>query len=202
MMKHSRIVLCLALLLTTVACSSSKSSDEDDEADKKKPLPICPQVAIVRDLEEIRDYGNEIPDPSQLVAKAKMLNLSGTCEFKKNGIDMVFDLNFVAEKGPRLGGLRTSFPYFVSIVDPDQTIISKEKMSIAFGFSSSEKVATASDSLHVYVPLPKDKRPTAPNYQILLGFQLTQDQLDVVRKEAPVNSVTVPSDLVPMSPSP
>ena len=43
----------------------------------KAPTPICPQVAIVRELEGISDYGTETPDPSQLVSQARMSSIEG-----------------------------------------------------------------------------------------------------------------------------
>jgi hypothetical protein len=188
----------MVMMLGLSACSSTpKKTDEEKTAEKeaekkaaeeaKRPLPICPQVAIIRDLESFEDYGTEKPDPSQLVAKAKMVSIEGDCEYKKSdkdenkqeGVDITFSLNFVAERGPRLGGLHTSFPYFIAVLDPDQNILNKEKMTMDFGFSSSSKVAEDNAPLHVFLPLPKDKRILGPNYQVLVGFQLNEDQAKV-----------------------
>ncbi len=201
MTKLPRHILGFMLLLALAACASDsdkdkdtekKDSDKKKEADKEKPLPICPQVAILRELETIQDYGNEKPDPAQLVAQANMRSVDGTCAYRDNGIDVAFDLNFIAAKGPRLGGLHIGFPYFVSVVDSGQNILTKERMTVEFGFSSESKITEHAESLHVFIPLAKDKRALGPSYRVLMGFQLTQEQLDTVRGNAPDIRQAVP----------
>lgn len=175
---------CAAMLLALAACADSDDSakakaDKSEAAPKeitetKAPTPICPQVAILRDLEDFKDYGVEKPDPSELVAEARMVSVKGNCAYDDNGIDVTFDLNFVAAKGPRLGGLRASFPYFVAVLAPDQTILNKDRLTVEVGFSSHEPATNAAESMHVYIPLPKHKRSAGPAYQVLMGFQLTK----------------------------
>jgi hypothetical protein len=67
------------------------------------------------------------------------------------------------------------------VVDPDQNILNKEQMTETFHFKKDEKFATQDEDLHVFIPLDKDKWQTGPHFQVLLGFQLTQKQLDEVR---------------------
>jgi len=185
-MKKLLCLLCLTLAFSLNACAlDDDDKDKKEKEDKKekvvKPketLPICPQVAIVRDLEVIRDYGNEKPAPDQLVAQALMKSVDGQCEYQDNGVDIKFDLSFVAGKGPRLGGLHTSFPYFIAIVDPAGKIVRKERMTEEIGFSSDSKLTDRAESLHVFLPLPKEQRQQGPNYQVLTGFQLTKEQLE------------------------
>jgi hypothetical protein len=194
MSKLPRHLLGLMLVLALAACASddadkNKDADKKDkdkkEAEKEQATPICPQVAILRELEAIQDYGNEKPDPGQLVAKAKMRSVDGTCAYRKDGIDVAFDLNFVAAKGPRLGGLHIGFPYFIAVVGSDDNILNKERMTVEFGFSSSSEITERAESLHVFIPLPKDKRVSGPSYRVLMGFQLTQEQLDTARGNVP-----------------
>jgi len=184
---HLRFALAFLLLLT--ACGSSKDEDakEEPKVEKeekiKEPVPICPQVAILRDLERISDYGTEKPDPAELVAQAKMMAVEGDCGYVDTGIDIKFELSFVAQKGPRLGGLHTSMPFFISVIDPEGKILNKEKMTEEFGFASDSKITQKSENLHVFIPLDKSIQAQGPGYQVLVGFQLTQDQLDTVRQK-------------------
>lgn len=167
---------------------SAVSHDEDKpaaKADYVKPkfAPICPQVAIVAPLDHIRDYGDEKPDPSQLVAEAKLLDLQGTCAYEDDGIDVTFDLNMAALRGPRLGGLHTSFPFFTAVVDPDGEILNKEPMTADFGFASDQKISNRAESLHVFIPLAKEDQADGPDYRVLIGFQLPDAQLTVLSEK-------------------
>jgi len=166
------IMLCLCLLpLALAGCAS----DED-----VKPKRLCPQTAFVRELERVNDYGADTPDEKTLVATALMKSVDGTCKYTDEGVDVQFRLEIKAGREPRLGGDRTSFPFFVSIVAPDGKILSKELMTADFTFSGDGNTAERAEDLHVFIPLPKDANVT--NYRILMGFQLTEEQLNAVRK--------------------
>lgn len=162
--------LCLALLLLS-ACAS-------DEGPK---IPrSCPQVAILRDLETFLDYGRDAATPETYVAGAKMRKLSGTCEYGDEGVEAVFDVDIAAEKGPRLGGSQIGFPYFVSVINPRDEIVSKEIMTVDLAFPPGASAMQKNEPLRVYIPLVKDEN--AAGYRVLIGFQLTESQLNEVRK--------------------
>ena len=107
--------------------------------------------------------------------------MRGDCAYIKGGIDVSFSLNFVAARGPRLGGLHASFPYFIALLDPSDKVLEKNRMTKEFGFSSSSKITQDSEDLHVFIPLPKEQMSLGPSYRVLVGFQLTKEQLDMTR---------------------
>jgi hypothetical protein len=209
MNKSLRIVVTLGLLALG-GCSwlgIGTSSDEDDkkktdvakeekaqERAKEKLVadnpPICPQVAIMREIDTWRDYGREKPTPDQLIAAAHMTKIAGTCSYhydkdKPQGIDIKFELDMEAMRGPRLGGLHATVPFFVAVVDPDGTILDKNRLTTDIGFSSDEHTAGTSENLHVFIPLAKAAQTTGPDYRVLAGFQLTQEQYDEATKGTP-----------------
>jgi|GEM_PF-976883 len=160
----------LWLVLSLTACSSDK---------EKKAERLCPQTAIIRELEHVMDYGVETPDSKTLVATALMKKVTGRCEYTDTGVDVGFELIVAAGKGPRLGGDKVNFPFFVSILTPEQKIVAKEQMTAEFSFSGSSKVTEQIEQLHVFIPMDKDADGT--NYQVLMGFQLSEDQLKNAR---------------------
>jgi hypothetical protein len=171
--------------LALTGCGDSKKDevkiDEEPATEiavpKNKTLPICPQVAIMRELELVRDYGGEKPADDQLVASAYMKKVVGTCSYKDNGVDISFELQMQSGRGPRLGGLHTSFPYFIAVIDPNETILNKELMTTEFSFASDKQDTTHSEDLHIFLPLKITERDKAPDYRVLIGFQLTDAQL-------------------------
>ena len=167
----------LALLLAMSACSSEEKPpvvhDEPPAKEAEKPFRadglICPQVAILKNAEEVFDYGREKADPSQLVAKALMKHVSGDCAYRPNGIDISFTLDMASSRGPRLG-TQVSFPYFVAIVDPAENILSRQLMTAQFKFAGSEKVVETHEPLHVFIPLTGIALQAGPDYRVLVGF--------------------------------
>jgi hypothetical protein len=179
-MKHNRLLILAVFAAGLSACADSGSFDEKGH---KVTPPICPQVAIVRELGHMSDYGAENPDPSELVAQARINAIDGQCEYKTDGIDVTFDLSMTAARGPRLGGLHTSFPFFVAVVSPEGKILNKELMTAEFGFASDEKTADTAESLHVFIPMEKAQRQMGPYYRVLAGFQVSEGQRDNINSK-------------------
>jgi hypothetical protein len=198
--KNIFALLAFACLLNfTVACSKDTQQAQEEEEEEQQrqekeaaeaksavetwhPKLICPQVAIVHELDTIRDYGGaQQPAANQLVAASRMQSVSGDCGYQDDGIDIAFELDFTAARGAHLSGRNVEFPFFVAVIDPDGHILNKNQMTEKFHFKDEDKTAERSDNLHVFIPMPKDQHKAGPNYRVLTGFQLTEDQLKQVR---------------------
>lgn len=162
-MKKKIILTFSAVLVLLSACASSE---------EKKTPRLCPQVAILRSLERMEDYGNDTLDPANLVAVGVMQKVQGKCVYEDSGVDVTFDLHMAAEKGPRLGGDRVSFAFFVSLLGADDKVFGKELMTADFTFPAEAKTAVIAQPLRVFIPLSKDE--DAGNHRVLVGFQLTE----------------------------
>lgn len=180
-------ILSLAMLgLLLSACGTDKEAKEADEpeeqtAELKQPQPrsvhpICPQVATIRELSTVHDYGNDTPEENQLVASAKLLRIKGDCEYMDESVDVSFKIEMAAQRGPRLGSSHIDFPIFIAVTDPDGTILNKDQMTTKISFSGNDKIAMHEESIHVVIPLPKDKQHSGPYYKVLSGFQLSPAQ--------------------------
>lgn len=169
-----RVSLLLALAVALPACSSTK-----------EPPKPCPQIAIVRLLDRLEDYGQDAADDARLVGVGAMPRYdNGKCEYEDDGVEVTFNLSLVAEKGPGLGSKRLGFPYFVSLVDPDNKVIGKEMMMAEFTFEDDKKPAFISQPVRVFIPLEAGK--DAAGYRVLSGFQLTETQIKARQaKESP-----------------
>lgn len=179
----------LAALPLLAACGSDDETKPDTTkaeepkpaiktATIKAPTPICPQVGVVRGLDVVRDYAGENPDPSQLVAAAKLLGTDGDCEYTDEGVDITFNANMAARRGQRLGGRHASFPMFVAVLDPTDTILNKNQMTADIDFSSDDAEVNHVETMHVFIPLARDRQPLGPQYRVLAGFQLTLAQAE------------------------
>lgn len=180
-MLRSRL-LALTLCAVLAACADKPPEDRAEPVEETPPpaktsavTPICPQVAILRAGQEAFDYAGEAPEPSQLVASAMMQSIEGDCGYREDGIDIKFTLHMGAKRGPRLGGDRASFPFFIALVDPKETILSRETMTAAFKFSG-DGVAQAEQNLRVFIPLAKADQLAGPSYRVLVAFPQRAEQ--------------------------
>ncbi|HBM90908.1 MAG TPA: hypothetical protein DD400_03405 [Rhodospirillaceae bacterium] len=166
----SRSVFLLLMCFVLAACSSNKG-----------PLRLCPQVASLRELDSAQDYGREEASEKNLVAVATLERIEGQCEYDDDGVEILFDLKMAAQKGPRLGGEQVNFPYFISVVSPQGEVLDKKMMSEQFIFEDGVEEVKKIEPLRIFLPL--DEGEDASTYRVLLGFQLTPEQIEAVRGE-------------------
>lgn len=176
-MKRSitRVYAISIIALALASCSS-------DETPVPPPPALtngCPKVAIIRDLSVYQHPA--AADESNLVISARMGNLKSNCRVDENGnavedpmLQSGFDV--VALRGSNTAGKRAAMPFSVSVVDENDQVIKKEIYEIPILFHDN------SNELHLTVPvnpmvgLPPDQ--DASKYQVLVGFQLSKDQLN------------------------
>jgi len=164
-----RLLMACMLVPVLSACASSDA----------KPRQ-CPQVAILRPLDRVADHGHDVAEQGRLVGDALIQKVEGSCAYTNSGADVNFKVFIKADKGPGLGGDHLGFPFFVSLVSPDNKILDKELMTANFTFADESKTALFSEDLHVFIPLSGTE--SAENHRVLVGFQLTEDQMRAANK--------------------
>jgi hypothetical protein len=162
------MVLCVSVLLS--ACNAGK------------PLPPCPQVRVdstTAQLTKFREGSGR--DLNDVEYQARMLGFKRQCEFKDNGVDVTMDLVIEVASGPAAKAGHTPLYYFVALPQffPDPT----GKRVIATSFDLEPGVGRRQrineNGVHVFIPLAKDEPAAA--YDVYVGLQLDQDQLEYNR---------------------
>lgn len=143
----------------------------------------CPQVAIVRDLQGVTQFrsgtGRDLTD---VVSRAALADFDGNCEYGRDGVTVNVNLNLVAERGPALQGSQANYRYFVAVTAPGaDTPVAKTEFDTAVVFPTGQTRAGTREELSPRIPLPKDAN--AKDWRILIGFQLTPEQLDYNRAQ-------------------
>lgn len=165
-MKNS---LTLVLPLLLAACGSDKAAH------------ACPQVAAVRELAQITDFGrDETLGLNSMVAAAKIDSIDGDCAFRSTNIDTDFDVHLTARRGSGLGGNQAEFPYFVAVLDQNNIPVSKQNLSTVMRFSGKDTTVESVEKIHVKIPTEANN---AGEWRVLVGFQLTPEQLAYNRQK-------------------
>ena len=96
------------------------------------------------------------------------------------------DSGIVSTLAIEFAGLRTTpavarldLPYFVAMADATGNILGKQQFTVSLNFEPNEPVTKTSDSVTVHVPLKNAQLGNV--YTLVVGFQLTQSQLDYNR---------------------
>lgn len=132
-------------------------------AENDAMVPGCPNVGVLRDAGTAK-------------SEAGIAILSGiyaNCAYDDNAVTIAASLEITARG--REGGTATSIPvtYFVAVTDPDRKIISKKTFTATVPLSGGH--GQLEETLQQVIPAPKTM--DARWYEVLVGFQLTPEEV-------------------------
>lgn len=182
---YRSLAMTVALLLL-YGCGSGKSAEDLP--------PTCPVLGVLADASHVRFYqegsGREQSDVTYELEFIRGELRECNRDDDKLSSEIRFDI--VARKGPA-GADDARFTYFVSILGPDSKVVSKELYEHSADFKSDKpevRFSIEKNDIEITPPEGKD----GLGYEILLGFQLSREQLDLNRARG--QTVTEPAVLM------
>ncbi len=147
------------------------------EAKPGETALACPKVGIVRELQEVTQFRPGGKDMTDMTSRAALTDYTGNCEYASDGVTVNLNLFVLAERGPAMQGNQASYRYFVAVARPgEEAPASKSEFDTTVEFPKGQTRVVTKEELAPKIPLPKDVN--AKDWQVLVGFQLTPEQLD------------------------
>lgn len=157
----------LASLLVVTSCS------------REKPEAACPRGVIPADSASVTRFrdgpGRDLTD---VVVEGEIVNIQVDCKYDKKSVTVDrLQIAIAADRGPADRTRNAEFEYWVAILDPQQNIIIKEPAKVRFQFTDNRTRLgrIVGEDFEPYIPLTDLKQ--GPEYQIIVGFQLTPEEL-------------------------
>ena len=180
---------CLGLIL-----AGCESASELNPFAKKKPLPACPKVQLLKDTDSITAYsagpGRDITD---IRYEAELKGFTGECEYiGKKGIyskvNVTLKVGFNITRGPAEKSRSTNVSYFVAMPEfypkPQGRQVFTTKVTIPENRNSMQIL---DEEIEISIPISKS-RP-GPTSKIYIGFQLTPEQIKFNREKQRVPNI-------------
>jgi hypothetical protein len=135
----------------------------------------CPATGVVGGIGNVSRFDGLGTGFADLAYRASLSETQSDCSVDKDGVTVTVTVSTIAELGPAAPGRTTDFPYFVAIADATDKIIAKQVFANPITFKPDRNRAGSRDTLSQRIALanPKD----ADRYHVVLGFQLTEDEL-------------------------
>jgi hypothetical protein len=172
-----RMMAAVAAALLAAACSG------------EPPTAVaCPRPGILPDANTVavfRDGGGR--DITDMLVQSQIVDVRVDCTYAKRGsrpsVLLELQIAIAAERGPADRTRRAAVPYFVAIVDAERNVVAKETFTAAFEWTDNRPRVGRVDVWEPYIPL--ERNMDGPTYQVMVGFQLTADQLAWNRSQRP-----------------
>lgn len=141
----------------------------------------CPQVQAVNDLKTLSEYADTNNMTEQnLISTVEIGDIQSACSYDEHSVTVDLQMRFDGRIGPQsrmAAGDRPSFsyPFFVAVTSSNGTILAKEIFSASMDYPPGENSKSYTEKLRQIIPIERKDR--GAYYKVLVGFQLTPDQL-------------------------
>lgn len=146
----------------------------------------CPPIEIVTDLSSISDFSDPLKMlQKNLISRVDMGNAQSTCQLSSNTATVDLKLAFKGVLGPKAKQKSSdkpffSYPFFVAVTEPNGRIMAKEIFAASLSFGTDESEHAYYENLRQIIPIKSKKH--AKRYKIMIGFQLSPEQLEFNRE--------------------
>lgn len=146
-------------------------------------VAVCPDANILANTAILPAFDPKAgADPSNVVYTAQVIDVRTRCDYSKraNKIDANVRVTFKATRLPGGGEAHYKVPYYVAVTSGGE-IVGKDIHWLEFDFprgAAETRMEQLVDSIEI--PVARDKK--SYQYHLLVGFQLTQSQIDYNKK--------------------
>jgi hypothetical protein len=142
---------------------------------------VCPTPLIAPDLDAAAQWRPGGSGPEDVSFGVKLLSVNTVCRTEKIGLNADARISFIAARtDPTMK--RGDFAYFVAVADAQRNILNKKEYKVSVEFAPRQKRLQVSDT--VAIGLPVRDLSFGGKYLIIVGLQLSPEQLDFNRKQA------------------
>jgi hypothetical protein len=152
--------------LALAACSGSTTT----------PVQMsCPRIMQAPGADTIALFGPGGSAAKDVMVAGKIASVDVSCQREKVGLAVNAEIDLYAERvGPNIKD--ATFPYFVALIDPQQKVLVEDAFKVPFPFLPGESYRYLLPE-KVTVHLPVKNQGSGSAYTVVVGFQLTPDQI-------------------------
>ena len=152
--------------------------------DRPQFAPACPQTGILADGADLTSFRSTGTDLTDMVLDGRITGLRGKCSYVDAGhLATVISVDLELTRGPAMQGRTADVTYFISVARGD-TILDKRDYTLHVSFDRNNgKLRLTGDQIDLSLPTPGKVK--GEDYRVLVGFQLTPQELAFNRRRGP-----------------
>ena len=142
---------------------------------------VCPRVSILNEAARVAVYrdgpGRDLID---VVHEGQIADVRWSCVYSAERVRVLVTISILAQRGPAATKPEAEFDYFVAVTRAADEILGKEIFRSQVAFPEGRTQTGVFEEIEQIIPLPDQN--AGPDYEVVVGFQLTEDQLRHNRK--------------------
>ena len=170
--------LSLLAIAGLTACSSIGTS----ALDTRQNAGPCPTVGALYDAGRIVKFAGDEELYDGITYTGEIIGVRLFCRYVDDEPLLAeVEIGFAFGKGPQATERRHTYDYYVAVTRRNRTILARETFSIDADFGNGNVVAASDLVGRIEIPR-KDASISGGNFEVLIGFDLTEKQLDFNRQ--------------------
>lgn len=170
-----RILALSTILLALGACQSG--SGLGNAFDSRLNAGTCPPAGSVYNASRIVEFNGDQKVFPNVEYTGEIVDVRLYCRYAgDNPVRAEVEIDFAFGKGPASDSNRHDYGYWVAVTRRSGKVLHKEYFTVQANFSDGP-VAGETEILQQIIIPRADESVSAANFEVLIGFDLTEDQL-------------------------
>lgn len=151
--------------------------------DDRPNVGPCPLMGVLYDTSRVVDFGaNHQQRYANIEYTGEMQGIRGLCRYVDDDpITMSIEVDMAFGRGPSAPDRAQTYRYWVAVARRGRAPIEKEYFDVDVRWDSDELIVTRTERIeHIVIPRANDTI-SGENFEILVGFELTPEQLQFNR---------------------
>lgn len=170
----------LALVATPLLLGGCETLRSIDFNPKPELPPGCPRAVVAEDAGRLIRFAGGGRELADVDFEAEIVDVTGTCGYDGDTVDVEMQVQIAARRGPAGKTDTAALNYFVAIARSDKTILAREAFDASIDIPNDEAGNSIIDEIDQTIPLHEDE--TGEDYVIIVGFELTPEELKFNRE--------------------
>ena len=167
--KITRYLFQILIICLGFGCASSSNE-----------MAYCPKVGVISDLDRVTEIEVAASrSKSNILLSSKIQRLKTRCKTGADGITILIVFDLFSKLSRYDIPTDVDLRYLIATIDPNDQILAKEVYKTTVSFMDGIQTARNTQEVEVFIPSPGEI--DFGNHKILVGFELTEDQLQYNR---------------------
>ena len=177
---HMRILALSTILLALGACQSGSSIGS--AFDTRQNAGTCPPAGSVYNASRIVVFDGDQQLFPNVEYTGEIVDVRLYCRYAgSNPVRAEVEIDFAFGKGPAASSNRRDYSYWVAVTRRSGKVLNKEHFTVNANFSDGPVVGETEILQQIIIPRA-DESVSAANFEVLIGFDLTDEQLTYNRE--------------------
>ncbi len=166
----------------TFLLGSCTSTPVSDAFDTRRNAGPCPSAGSIYGVDRVVKFAEENSGRySEITYTGEIIGVELFCRYADGDpIIAEIDIDFAFGKGPQATADEHEYTYFVAVTRRNRRVLQKERFSVRADFDGQKVTGTRQVIDTIRIPRV-DETISGANFEILVGFELTDAQLEFNR---------------------